>query len=103
MILAGPAAAPAAAQRGRGNRSQGAPPGHDRARRAVRSGHALPLEEILAAVERRYPGKVLDVELASGERGYVYRLKVLNRRGEVLAIAVDGASGRVLSVRGGGR
>jgi uncharacterized membrane protein YkoI len=76
--------------------------GQDRARRALREGQVLPLGDILGMVRRRFPGKVLDVNLVRERRGFVYYLKVLDRRGRVSDVAVDGRSGRILGVRGRG-
>lgn len=77
--------------------------GQDRARRALREGRVLPLGDILSAVGRRIPGKVLDVDLAQTGTGYLYHLKILGPDGGVTSVVVDGGSGRILSVGGGGR
>ncbi len=77
--------------------------GPNRARQGVREGRLLPLEDILASVRPRVPGRVLDVQLSRRDRRDVYRLKILGRDGKVRLVAVDGATARILSVRGGGR
>lgn len=77
--------------------------GPDRARRALREGSVLPLGDIMGIVSRRFPGKVLDADLVREDRRFVYYLKVLDRRGRVTEVAVDGRSGRILGVRGRGR
>jgi hypothetical protein len=79
------------------------PRGERRGRDAVRRGEIRPLEQVIAQVQRRYPGRVLDAQLdRSGER-WVYHLKMLTREGRVLRVAVDAHSGRILDVRGRGR
>ncbi len=85
----------------------GAAPGaaladHDRARDAVTAGEVRPLGAIMTQIGRRYPGRLLDARL--GRRGkngpWIYKIKILNSQGAVVALTVDGKSGRVLKVRG---
>ncbi len=97
VLLAFSAFDPAAAQRGR-DRGQG----HNEAREAVRAGKIKPLNEVLAQVGRRIKGRVVDVQLNPAGAGWVYRIKVLGPRGRVRVVTVDGQSGRVLGVDGGG-
>jgi len=76
--------------------------GQDDARRAVRSGEARPLSEILSGLSGRYPGRVLDADIA--ERGggeWTYGIRLLDPRGRVVELDVDARSGRVLRERGG--
>lgn len=81
-------------------RAHNARPGHDRARDAVRAGRVRSLGDILGPITRRFPGKVLHVDLLESERGYVYLIKMLGRDGNVRDVAVDAVSGRILGVRG---
>lgn len=76
------------------------PGSHDRAREAVRSGQIRPLGEIIAGVTKRYPGRVVDVDLLQGPGRWVYRVKMLRRDGGVMVVDVDARSNRILSVRG---
>ncbi len=75
---------------------------HDRARDAVTAGEVRPLGTIMAQINRRYPGRLLDAQL--GRRGgtgrWIYRIKILDAKGAVMTLTVDGKSGRVLNVRG---
>ena len=73
---------------------------HDRARDAVRSGQVMPLGQIVGQVGARYPGRLLDADLDRRGDNLVYRLRWLTREGNVLNIAVDGRTGRVLNVQG---
>jgi uncharacterized membrane protein YkoI len=74
---------------------------HDRARDAVGSGDVLPLGRIMQRVNRRYPGRLLDVDLARNNWGrWIYRLKLLAPGDRVRRLVVDAQTGRVLS---GGR
>ncbi len=75
---------------------------HDRARDAVAAGEVRPLGQIMARVGRRYPGRLLDAQLGRrGQNGpWIYRIKILDNQGAVVALTVDGKSGRILTVRG---
>ena len=75
--------------------------GRDRARDAVRRGEIVPLDRVMTKVQRRYPGRVLNVRLDG--RRLIYHLRMLTRRGRVLRIAVDARTADILSVRGGRR
>ncbi|MET4697523.1 hypothetical protein ABIE65_000534 [Constrictibacter sp. MBR-5] len=76
--------------------------GQDDARRAVRSGEARPLSEILSGLSGRYPGRVLDADIAErGSGEWTYGIRLLDPRGRVVELDVDARSGRVLRERGG--
>lgn len=68
--------------------------GQEVAREAVRHGRYLPLERILADAERRYPGRVIEVELDDDE----YEIEILLRDGRVAELVYDARSGRLLEV-----
>src|SRR3546814_17339068 len=75
--------------------------GQDDARRAVRSGEARPLAEILSGLRERYPGRVLDADIV--ERGggdWTYGIRLLDTSGRVVELDVDARSGRVRRGRG---
>ena len=75
---------------------------HDRARSAVSSGDALPLDQVLSRLRPKYDGKLLDVKLSDGPGGKLqYRLKMLSRDNRVRNLTVDARTGRVLNVREG--
>lgn len=70
---------------------------HDRARDAVSAGKALPLQQILQRLGRRYPGRLLDADLDRDRQGrWIYRLKLLAPGDQVQRLTVDAQSGRVL-------
>lgn len=76
--------------------------GQDDARRAVQSGEARPLSEILSGLRGRYPGRVLDADIAERGRGdWTYGIRLLNPQGRVVELDVDARSGKVLRERGG--
>lgn len=73
--------------------------GRNRARDAVREGRIMSPDQVMAVVQRRYRGRVLNVHF--DDRRMVYYLRVLTRQGRVLRIAVNARNARVLSVTGG--
>lgn len=73
----------------------------DPARDAVRRGEIRSLAEVTGVVQRRFPGRLLDVQLDRSRRAWVYHLKVLTRSGRVLWVAVDARTARILGVSGG--
>ena len=77
---------------------------HDRARRAVEQGTIRPLEEIRDKVQRQFDGRIVGLELYEnpnhGVPGYVYDVRVLTRKGDVMAVEMDARTGEVMSVRG---
>lgn len=85
------------AQRHRERRSD-----QEHAREAVREGKILPLGRVLANVQGRYPGRLLDAELVDGGGRPVYLIKMMTRDGIAL-VSADAATGRVLGYRQGGR
>ena len=58
------------------------------------------MSEVLSVVRSRFPGRVMDVNLVGGR---MYRVKVLTPSGEMMVVAVDARTARILSVRGGKR
>ncbi|NQV58965.1 MAG: PepSY domain-containing protein [Alphaproteobacteria bacterium] len=75
---------------------------HDRARDAVNAGKTLPLQQILQRISGRYPGRLLDANLARNNQGrWIYRLKLLTPDNRVQNLEVDAQSGQVL--QSGGR
>jgi uncharacterized membrane protein YkoI len=69
---------------------------HEIARRAVERGELLPLSTILAALERDFPGRVLEVELDDDDGRYTYEIEVLLKDGRVIELTYDGKTGQLL-------
>ena len=69
---------------------------HDKARDAVSSGQAQPLDSILPKVRARYPGRLLDAKLTRSGGKYRYVIKILDKKGKVRRVTVDARSGRIL-------
>jgi Peptidase propeptide and YPEB domain len=72
---------------------------HERARAAVQAGQVLPLNTVLARLQKAYPGQVLEVELEQEEGRWVYEIKLLQGSGQLLKLHVDARDGAVLDVR----
>jgi uncharacterized membrane protein YkoI len=77
-------------------------PDHERARRAVEAGEALPLTAVLAAVERDYVGQVVEVELERDDGKWVYEIEVLTPAADVIELTYDARSGALLEAEGRG-
>ena len=71
---------------------------YDRARRAVDRGEALPVAELLKRLETQVPGEVVGMEFEREHGRWVYEFKVIDTRGRLLEVYVDGQSGAVLSM-----
>ncbi len=92
LLLAVLAAAPATAQSDQ-----------ERARRAMQAGLILPLERIVSAAHGFCRGRVIDVRLVERRAGFwVYHLKFLTPRGNVLNIRFNAGNGRLLGINGRG-
>lgn len=69
---------------------------HEAARELVNSGAILPLETILDAAYRRFPGRLLEAELEREDGRLVYELEILTERGEVLEVLYDARNGTLI-------
>lgn len=70
------------------------PRDHERVRAAVERGEMVPLSQVLADARRRYPGKVIEVELEGDE----YEIEILGDDGVIRELEYDARSGRLLEV-----
>jgi uncharacterized membrane protein YkoI len=74
-------------------------PQQDEARQGVRRGRMVPLSQVLAEINRRTPGRVLDAGIEyMGDRP-VYRVRWITTDGRRIDYIVDASSGAIL---GGG-
>ncbi len=73
---------------------------HERARAALAAGEIRPLADLLAEVERRYAGRVLEAELDREAGRWVYEIKLLPPSGRVFELHLDAATGALLRSRG---
>lgn len=72
----------------------------ERARAALAAGEIRPLSEILAEIERRYIGRVIEVELDREDGRWVYDFKLLPPSGRVYELEVDAATAALLKSKG---
>ncbi|HYB11751.1 MAG TPA: peptidase [Alphaproteobacteria bacterium] len=79
---------------------------HELAREALTSGQIRPLGEIVNSVQSRCRGKVIEVELerTSREGGdlWLYQLRMMMPKGDILRLDVDAATTQILKVKGQG-
>ena len=76
---------------------------HERARRAVEQGRALPLRVVLEQVERQFQGRAVEVELEREDGRLIYEIRLLQDSGQVVKLEVDAATGAVLKFKQKGR
>lgn len=75
---------------------------HDTVRDAVEAGEIRPLATILAAVQARYPGRILDVELERTRDGRrIYDIELVGTDGRRQDVHVDAATGEFVDTRSG--
>jgi len=67
-----------------------------RALRLRETGAVLPLAQIVERIQRRHPGRVLEVEMQQEQGRWVYEIELLAADGEVWEVEVDAASGELL-------
>ena len=71
---------------------------HERAWRAVQSGRALPLTEVLQRLGGRLGGDGIEVEFEREAGRYVYEFTVITPAGRVREITVDALSAEILEI-----
>ena len=92
-IALAPAATAGEEHDGRQRRDQ------DEARRALLEGKTMPLTAILAIVEKRVKGPVIEVELKTQGARLVYLVQVLSKEGHKVDVELDARTGEVLKSR----
>lgn len=73
---------------------------HDRARAAMEAGQIRPLAELLAEVERRYVGRVIETELDREDGRWIYQFKLMPPTGRVFELELDAATGALVDSDG---
>src|SRR5262245_2531000 len=61
----------------------------DAAREAVARGEALPLDAVLAAVEKKVVGEVVGIEFERSDGVWVYEVRVVDSAGHVIEVLAD--------------
>jgi hypothetical protein len=64
-------------------------------RESVRQGHYVPLEQVLEDALRRYPGKLVEVELEDDDE---YEIEILGVDGIVMELEYDAITGKLLKI-----
>jgi len=79
---------------------------HERARAALQAGEIQPLKDIVGSVESHCGGRVIEVELEErslgGQQIWLYELRMLTPKGDVLGLDVNAATTEILGVKGRG-
>lgn len=73
---------------------------HERARAALEAGEIRPLSDLLAEVERRFRGRVIEAELEQDDGQWLYDIKILPPNGRVFDVELDAATGALIRWRG---
>ena len=69
---------------------------HERARQLREAGTVLPLSEIIASLQQRQPGRVLEAKMDQEHGRWIYEVELLADDGAVWEFEVDAASGELL-------
>jgi hypothetical protein len=73
---------------------------HERARAALEAGQIRPLSDLLAEVERRFRGRVIEADLERDDTQWLYELKILPPNGRIFIVELDAATGALVRARG---
>ena len=73
---------------------------HDQAREAVERGEALPLDAVLAAVEKKVVGEVVGIEFEKSDGVWVYEFRVVDATGHVIEVLADAKTAAIIRVEG---
>ncbi len=72
---------------------------YDKARRAVASGEALPVTEVMKRLRAQVPGDVVATEYEYEFERWVYEFKVVDSRGHLRRVHLDAATGELVDER----
>lgn len=72
---------------------------HDRARRAVQAGEALPLRTILDKAAAQFPGELIEAELEEEHGRLIYEIKLVTPEGRVRKLLYDARDGTLITPR----
>ena len=64
------------------------------------AGEIRPLAELLAVVERRYQGRVIEADLERDDGQWLYEFKILPPNGRMFVVEIDASTGALLRSRG---
>ena len=66
----------------------------------VQAGKIKPLNEILASLNTRYDGQVIDVDLEDENGVIIYEIELLGPQGQVVEFEVNAATGELIGIEG---
>lgn len=69
---------------------------HEQARSLQQHGDILPLENILASARQHHEGRVLETGLQRRDGSYVYKVELLDARGQVWEMLLDARTGELI-------
>jgi uncharacterized membrane protein YkoI len=72
----------------------------DAAREAVQAGRIRPLAELMALVERRYAGQIVNTRLQQQKGRWLYQFTLMPRSGHLYKLKVDAVDGSVVGYHG---
>lgn len=75
---------------------------HERARRAVEAGEAMPLASIMERVDADFAGQLVEVELDKDDGRWVYEIELLTPQGHVIELTYDARTGTLVETEGPG-
>lgn len=75
---------------------------HERARRMVRSGEIIPLRDVLFEMNKRFQGKMLEVELQNVDGRWLYDIRLLTPTGWIIDLFYDAKTKQLVEVWGAG-
>lgn len=71
---------------------------YHQARKAVRRGQAMPLQQALARLPEIMPGRVVNTEYEFEFERWVYEFKVIDTQGRLRAVHLDAKTGELVKV-----
>jgi uncharacterized membrane protein YkoI len=72
---------------------------HDAVRIAVDKGEIRPLADIIAALRGKLPGEIVGVDIERKEGRWVYEFRVVNGKGQLFDVYVDGRTAEIDRIR----
>jgi hypothetical protein len=70
----------------------------EKARKALENREILPLGNVLAQIQEKFSGDVVEIELERKAGAWVYEIEIIGVDGRVRDIDVDGKTGDVLNI-----
>jgi uncharacterized membrane protein YkoI len=75
---------------------------HEKARRAYEAGEIRSLASVLAEVDESFEGQVIEVELETEDKAWIYEVELLTRSGNIIELVYDAATVQLIKTEGHG-